>query len=298
MNSSRISEVDRLAAFLVQGATLELHLTPKPGLVDLKDCGSHPDLTVALMEQSLTMVSDCLQELIGSLGRGEDFAQQVSIAQRAEKRMHENLGSNTHKGYLFLSGLMLIARWHARTADERIMRDTIGSLAGNFFASQGSLPTHGQKVRGRFPVGGIVQESIHGFPSLFEEAIPAYLAAMEQHGCFQKASFSMLARLMQVVEDTTALHRCGATGLEQIRHDGRRLEKIINQGGNFLPILEELNRQYIRMNLTMGGVADMLGLSYGYLLASGNIPEGDQSSAHRLADRSASPVPAFEPLRV
>ena len=40
---------DTLAVTLVQGATRELELTPKPGLVDQLDNGSHPDLTFGLM---------------------------------------------------------------------------------------------------------------------------------------------------------------------------------------------------------------------------------------------------------
>jgi len=47
-----------------------------------------------------------------------------------------------------------------------------------------------------------------------------------QSGEDLSASFAMLARLMQTVEDTTALHRCGLAGLERIREDGARLERL------------------------------------------------------------------------
>ena len=70
---------------------------------------------------------------------------------------------------------------------------------------------------------------------------------------------------MQCVEDTTTLHRAGPAGLERLRHDGRQLEKIIADGGDFLARLEQLDAEYIRQNLTMGGVADMLGMTLGYL---------------------------------
>ncbi|MRR10391.1 2-(5'-triphosphoribosyl)-3'-dephospho CoA synthase, partial [bacterium] len=53
MNSSRIVEIERFAQALVKGAAMGLYLTPKPGLVDLADRGSHPDLSLEKMERSL-----------------------------------------------------------------------------------------------------------------------------------------------------------------------------------------------------------------------------------------------------
>jgi triphosphoribosyl-dephospho-CoA synthase len=46
---------------------------------------------------------------------------------------------------------------------------------------------------------------------------------------------------------------------------------MIEAGEEYLPFLHTINREYIRMNLTMGGMADMLGLSYAYLIASGAL---------------------------
>ena len=42
--------------------------------------------------------------------------------------------------------------------------------------------------------------------------------------------FATLARLMQSVEDTTALHRCGRSGLARLREDGARLEHLVAEG--------------------------------------------------------------------
>ena len=81
----------------------------------------------------------------------------------------------------------------------------------------------------------------------------------------------MMARLMQTVDDTTTLHRAGPQGLKQVRQDGRRLEQLIANGEAFIPYLEEINRGYIRQNITIGGVADILGLAFAHLIASGEI---------------------------
>jgi triphosphoribosyl-dephospho-CoA synthetase len=268
MNSSHLSEIERYAHALVAGAAMELHLTPKPGLVDLADNGSHPDLSIGLMERSLHYISGYMDELIRSLSCGEPFAEQAKIGLRTEKTMLSALGTNTHKGYIFLSGLFLVARRHGNGADERRFRVNIASIADGFFREKSPGSTNGQRARSLYKAGGIIREAIDGFPSLFEEAVPAYLEAAKRCGCRRTASFAMMGRLMQCLEDTTALHRCGQMGLARIRRDGRLIEKLAADGDDCAPFIEAINKEYIRMGLTMGGVADMMGLSYAYLLAS------------------------------
>jgi triphosphoribosyl-dephospho-CoA synthase len=271
MNSLLLTETEQLATALAEGAALELYLTPKPGLVDLADSGSHPDLPLSTMERSLQIIADYLRDLLCSLKAGESFDKQVCIAKGTEQTMKQVLGTNTHKGYFFLSGMLLIARWHSPSPDEHSLRSSIASLAAEFFDAGGERSTNGGQVRDRFRAGGIVRESLDGFPALFDVALPAYRAAIARGSCFRRASFAMMARLMQTVEDTTTLHRGGALGLSRIRRDGQELEKILTQQEDCIPFLTRLNLDYIRMNLTMGGVADMLGLSYGYLIARRDI---------------------------
>lgn len=276
MNCSRNSDIEQFARSLVKGAALELCLTPKPGLVDLVDRGSHPDLSLSRMERSIEIVSGYLDGLLGSLSAGEGFACQTAIGRGAEDAIFRELGTNTHKGYIFLSGLLLVARWHAPSSEECCLRPTITRLAGEFFDRQGEHNSNGKRARKRYGAGGIVREAVNGLPSLFDEAVPAYLEAIDRRGCFKTASYAMMARLMQTVEDTTALHRCGNMGLARIRRDGHHIEKLIEGGDDCVPFLQGLNREYIHQNLTMGGVADMLGLAYGYLTAIGclaGVPE-------------------------
>lgn len=277
MNSLPISELEKLAAALVQGARLELYLTPKPGLVDLADSGAHVDLSLPIMELSIAQVAAYLAAMVSSLAAGEPFAAQRRIGMAAEQRLLATLGTNTHKGFIFLSGMLLIARCHAACADEGAIRTALSTLAGEFFDSGEHAATNGQQARSKYGAGGIVAETLAGFPSIFAEALPAFRLVREQSGSFLTASFAMLARLMQTVDDTTTLHRLGAQGLAQIKRDGRELEQRIARGADCMAYLEARNRAYIRMNITMGGVADMLAMAYGCLIASGEIAQdGDQ----------------------
>ncbi len=279
MNSSHHFELDNLALALARGACMELYLTPKPGLVDLMDNGSHPDLSVPVMEQSIDIVAEYLEEIVISLKSDEPFFGQKALAIKAEQRLYDELGTNTHKGYIFLSGMLLIAHRHAGASDEFSVRKSLSSISEAFFTTSTEKNTHGEKARKKFNAGGIVREAIDGYPSLFEEALPAFRRSWAQRGCITTASFAMMARLMQTVDDTTTLHRAGLPGLERVRQDGRTLEALIAEGGEFISYLEELNRQYKRLNITIGGVADMLGIAFGCLLASGDIASVDDALA-------------------
>jgi triphosphoribosyl-dephospho-CoA synthase len=271
MNSLRRSELENMAAALVAGAMMELRLTPKPGLVDLMDNGSHPDLSVPLMEQSIGIVARYLEEIVASLSADEPFVRQKEIAILAERRLYTELGTNTHKGYIFLSGMLLIARHHAGLSGEGAVRKALSAISRAFFSAGEEQDTHGEWARRQFKSGGIVREAVDAYPALFEAALPVFRQTLARHASVTTASFAMMARLMQTIDDTTTLYRGGVEGLERVRQDGRVLEQIITEGGDYIAFLTQLNQDYKRLNLTIGGVADMLGIAFGYLIFAGEI---------------------------
>jgi triphosphoribosyl-dephospho-CoA synthase len=273
--------LERLASALVDGLRRELWLTPKPGLVDREDCGSHPDLSLALMERSIALVGRYLDELSASVASGEPLARQVTLGLEAERRMKDELGTNTHKGAIFLAGLLVVARHRAGVDDEASVRTELSALAGERATASRLLGTHGEEARRRFGVGGVVREAAAGLPSVFDVAVPAIRERLGR-GDADAAAFAGLARLMQVVEDTTALHRCGAQGLARIRADGARLEALVDRDEH-LAYLRERNVRYRELNLTMGGVADLLGVSLGWLQHRGELPHGISPCASRPA---------------
>ena len=71
-----------------------------------------------------------------------------------------------------------------------------------------------------------------------------------------------MAMLMQTVEDTTAIQRCGPEGLQRVKRDGRRLQHLLESRQCPKAWLSELNLDYQRLGLTMGGVADCMALTF------------------------------------
>ncbi len=263
--------LERLAAALEAGLRLELHLTPKPGLVDRLDCGSHPDLTFERMDRSVAQVGGYLREVAASLGRGEPLGAQVALGRVAEARMLATLGANTHRGAIFLGGLTLVAR-HRCDGDEPALRAALGEVALTLRPGQAGLGSHGEAARRAFGVGGVLAEAQAGLPAVFEVALPAWRAARARGQGEEAAAFAALAALMQVVEDTTALHRGGAAGLARLRRDGRELARRLEAGLDHLAFLASANEAWRAERLTMGGVADLLSVTFGLLVADGALP--------------------------
>lgn len=251
-----------LAASLVSGARIELDLTPKPGLVDRLDCGSHPDLSFDGMSRSIDLLPAYFEDLL-DLADPLDLPACVEAGVRAERRMIETGGTNTHKGYIFLAGLLLLA---ARVdGDPGHLRRQVSELAERVLAprfarpDRASTPSHGARIRAEHAVDGIYREARLGLPSVFDAGLPV-LDAMRPPS--RSTEHRLMAVLMQTVEDTTAVHRCGLAGLARLRSDGARLQHLIEEGGEYLPWLAALNDDYRRLNLTMGGVADCMALCF------------------------------------
>lgn len=262
MSCLSLSDLEQFAEALVDGLKAELYLTPKPGLVDLADNGSHPDLNLELMLRSIALLHNYLAELAQALDQQQPVAVLKQIGIAAEQRMFKQLGCNCHRGGIFLTGLLLSAYARCGSIDPQLLSPAVAEQANDFF-QQAELPlSNGQQARDRYQAGGIVAEALHGLPGLFEIALPAVTSCGDD---FETGSYLAMSRLMQSCEDTTTLHRGGQTGLVRLRKAGAALEQTLLAGNDPQPLLWQLNNDFHTMNLTMGGVADLLGLVFGYM---------------------------------
>lgn len=260
LRAQRVSP-EHLAWTLHQGALRELALTPKPGLVDRHDNGSHPDLSFSLMMTSADLLPQYYEDLLLRFRKQDSLAGYVQAGRDAERRMVQAIHSNGHKGYIFLSGLTLLATCQCQGRLDGL-RGAIADFASRCFAYLPALDSHGAQVRAKYGLGGIYSEAEKGLPAVFDQGWPAYRAALE-NGCTPgQAAFHLLAALMQSVEDSTAVRRCGPEGLVRLCRDGQSLQALLGQGRDPEPFLTSLNNEYRQTNLTMGGVADCMALVF------------------------------------
>ncbi|WP_303722330.1 triphosphoribosyl-dephospho-CoA synthase [Malonomonas rubra] len=262
MNCLPLSALELFATSLTDGFRAELYLTPKPGLVDLLDNGSHADLTLPLMVRSVDLIDDYLQELAHALYHRQTLSELQQIALRAEQRMLAELISNTHRGGIFLGGLLLAGYAECGSHEPEKLENAVALVAQRYLLQARLGESHGQQARSRYRTGGIITEALNGLPGVFQVALPSLRDHADnlRYGCFLA-----MARLMRHCDDTTCLHRGGQAGLDRLRKAGDKLEHCLRSGGDSASLLRELNEDFRARNLTMGGVADLLGLAFGYL---------------------------------
>lgn len=267
-----------LAADLVEGALQELDLSPKPGLVDRIDQGSHPDLTFEAMRTSARLLPTYLDKILRCHRDGRPLSDYVQAGLEAERRMWSVIHGNSHKGYIFLSGLLLMAACECHGRMEHL-RPAITAIATSLFDQESCAFTEAG--------GGIRSEAMHGLPAVFEYGWPRYREALALGWTSEQAGFLLMGVLMQHVEDTTAIHRCGLDGLACLRRDGLQLQRLLEWGGDPRPFLEALNDNYRSSNLTMGGVADCMALIFA--LQRSSLRAGANSSILALASGDRPP---------
>jgi len=257
---------EALARGLVLGARRELELTPKPGLVDLRDSGSHPDLPLAAMRVSVDLLPRYFEAILRCCRERRPLADFVQAGIDAEDRMTRAIRANAHKGYIFLSGLLLMAADRCQGRAE-LLPGTVADLARECFANAPAGRDH-------LGLGGVRAEAMAGLPAVFEHGWPRYREALDAGGPEDHAGFQLMATLMQRVEDTTAVSRCGLDGLARLRRDGAGLQRLLERGDAPEPRLAELNEEYRRLGLTMGGVADCLALTFALREAGSELVAG------------------------
>jgi triphosphoribosyl-dephospho-CoA synthetase len=134
------SSTRHLADCLTAGLRVELDLTPKPGLVDRRDSGSHPDLTYAVMDQSIAQLGEYFADYAVALEADACAADLRRLGMAAEARMSAQFGTNTHRGAIFLGGLLLTGLDRAASGDAEAVSRAIGAFALELFADRLPIP--------------------------------------------------------------------------------------------------------------------------------------------------------------
>lgn len=261
----------RLADLAVESLVEELSLTPKPGLVDRLNQGSHHDLTFPIMMDSAKSLhntfykmamaaygkypSQELREKIGEIGReGETVMFQVTG------------GINTHKGAIWSLGLLTgAAAIHLGRCDEEQLCFTAGAIAkyeDRFIPPQ---LTNGIKAIQKYGVHGAKVEAQLAFPHIRKFGLPLLKEALKISD-YETAKFYSFLGLVANLDDTCILHRGGMEGLEYAK---QYANKVLES--NKLQELHSMNEAFVERNLSPGGSADLLAASI-YVFKVSNLP--------------------------
>ena len=265
----------RLAVLAVESLLDEVYTTPKPGLVDGRNNGSHTDMDVSTFVKSAEALqpyfAECLVigHRICTLPPHETFPLLRKAGVAAEAAMYRATnGVNTHKGAIYSLGVVCGAvgrLWNAGqicfAPQERLplcaemTREAVqADLACIDDATAGGrlYRTHG--------LTGIRGEVAAGFPSIATVGLPVYRRLLQSGLSANDAGAITLVHLVATVQDTTLYHRGGVEGAAFAADAARQLI-----GGDVMPTvaqLERLDDEFIARRLSPGGCADLLAVTY------------------------------------
>jgi triphosphoribosyl-dephospho-CoA synthase len=285
---------DRAVAALIAEAAL----TPKPGLVDRRGGGAHPDRSLDLLVRSAEALrpsfracaaaavslppGPLLRARLGGIGRDGEAAMLAATG-----------GVNTHRGALWALGLLCAgaaadagAREPGAAADAGVREPGAaadhgapepGAAADHRAAGPGAVvafaaalaatpdagpvpggASHGARAMRRHGVPGATGEARAGFPHVGQALL--VLRAARQRGVGEDdARLDALLAIMATLPDTCVLHRGGAAGLRAIQ---TAAASVLAAGGCSTATgrrrLSEVDTLARRRRLSPGGSADLL----------------------------------------
>ncbi|MFC7686437.1 triphosphoribosyl-dephospho-CoA synthase [Ureibacillus sp. GCM10028918] len=247
-----------LADLAVASLIEEVSLTPKPGLVDQKDQGSHDDLDFSMMVKSANCLHDTFYEM-AMVAYGVKPSQKLrekfgEIGRKGEEAMYQATnGVNTHKGAIWSLGLLTAAAAiHKGECDELVLCFTAGEIAR--FEDRFIPPqlTNGIKAINKYGVHGAKVEAQLAFPHIRKFSMPIFRSSLNQYS-YDVAKFHSFLALMANLDDTCLLHRGGIKGLNYAKQFARR----VLESGN-LNELQTMNEDFKERHLSPGGSADLL----------------------------------------
>ena len=242
----------------------ELDLTPKPGLVDRHDSGSHKDMDHPLMARSIEALEPWFArfaEIAAALPFPEEREERTdklrTAAIEAEKSMLEATGGiNTHRGAIFAAGLMTAATAilisSGRPLTERRLREEISAMARLIPRAEGS---HGARVAEGYYIPTALDIARGGYEALFSLWLPFYRRLKDDNE--EEASLKTLLLIISTLQDSNAFYRGGGMIADLCMEEAKNLLKDFSLEG-----VSEMNRRFVERNVSHGGSADMLALTF------------------------------------
>lgn len=264
----------------VRAMLYEVNATPKPGLVDKDNSGSHDDMDVFTFEESalalmpyfteffLTGINNCELEL------EELFALIRPIGMKAEISMFQATeGINTHKGLIFSLGILCTALGYMYAKDmefsekklQEIIMKMVAELEKDFIGiSKETASTNGEKLFAEHGIKGIRGEALSGFSNVFDLALPKFKNLIKEGFSQNDAGILTLLYIIAYTEDTNIISRSDYNTMKEIQKSLRDyLEKEeLNKQSSYREFIIDLDQDFISRNISPGGSADLLALTY------------------------------------
>lgn len=275
LEGALLREDCQTAARLASQALLyEVAATPKPGLVDRENSGSHRDMDYFTFQASVAALYPYFDQCV-NIGRQtadakETFRRLRLPGKLAEGEMlHATAGVNTHKGAIFSMGILCGALGRLERQQWRnpevILAECAAMTEGLVSQDYVNLTpetakTAGQKLYLQYGITGVRGQAEAGFPAVLNVGLPKLEAALAAGKSINEAGCAALLAMLADTVDTNMIHRGGYALAKETSEN----LKILLEKEPFptKETLEALDAEFMRRNLSPGGTADLLALVY------------------------------------
>ena len=272
-------DADSVDAMVTHTLLEEVATTPKPGLVDRNNDGAHRDMTFLSFQMSASALrgywKDCF--LIGAktaeLPAREAFAEMRARGMEAERKMlAATRGVNTHKGAIFTLGTICGALgrlWQPEapcTDHERLSKACAvlcaDAVEADYSVLEKSRAAHtaGERLYLQYGMRGIRGEVAAGLPAVLETGLPVLEACLDEGMSRNDAGVIALLYLIARGEDTNMIKRGGYALAREVSSYLR--DELRRNPRPTMESVRQLDELFIRRNLSPGGCADLLAVSF------------------------------------
>lgn len=262
------------ARLATQALLYEVATTPKPGLVDRENSGSHRDMDFFTFQASAAALYPYFYQCV-KIGRETVDAQETFRRLRlpgklAEGEMRRATGGvNTHKGAIFSMGILCGAlgrlereQWGSPGAVlAECAAMTKGLVSRDYVnLTPETAKTAGQKLYLQYGITGVRGQAEAGFPAVLNVGLPKLEAALAAGKSINEAGCVALLAMLADTVDTNMIHR---GGYELAKETAEKLRMLLaNDPFPSKETLETLNEEFVQKNLSPGGTADLLAMVY------------------------------------
>ena len=262
---------DHLAQQAVKALLYEVSVTPKPGLVDRDNNGSHKDMNFYTFINSSTALYDyfkkCALKAIELSDKTPQYVFQNLryLGLEAENKMYQHtIGVNTHKGAIFSFGLIIAATAYLsengkETTVENILEicSQMGQLSLEDFENNSMHRSFGKQIFEQKNIKGIRGQAAAGYPDV-KPALELLKNSLKNGDGFDVAGAKVLCLLMSKLEDTNVIKRSDTETLKKVQIKAGQ----ILESKNFSEEFSALNNEFVNLNISHGGCADLLAICF------------------------------------
>ena len=245
---------DQAAAAAVRALLYEVSATPKPGLVDRNNSGSHQDMDFFTFVDSSAALIPWFRDFF-SIGwehgdetgdLGKVYKDAFLLGKKPPVPLDAVVGECKKLGSCSLKDFK---------AEDR--RQDVSAGAGHRRSTE---ETAGERIHTAYGIAGARGEAALGFPSALTIGLPALKAWLAQGFSVNDAAVLTLLSLLSQVDDTNMIHRGGLTEAAAGKKEAGALLAELTPG-SFKEKTAALDQSFIKRNLSPGGCADLLAVS-------------------------------------